>query len=210
MIRLAKKEDLSEISKVHQTCFPESYSSQLSKYKWFIKGLQEKFFLEYLNDCSELFFVAEVEGKVVGYCMGYYMDKDNQMNNFIEKNRSSLLLKTIFLMLIGNKSTWKKVLSRYDKSTKEQWKIVNTSYENILNNERGDLLSICILPEYRGAGVSGKLMATFLEAMKSKGKKICLLSVLSNNDRAINYYEKNGFILYRTRGDIGRTYMKLL
>ena len=113
-------------------------------------------------------------------------------------------------MLIGNKPTWRKMLSRFDKSSKEQWKIVNTSYEHILNNERGDLLSICMLPDYRGVGVSGKLMDAFLDAMKSKGRKLCLLSVLSNNDRAISYYEKNGFILYRTRGEIGRTYMKLL
>ena len=210
MIRPVRKDDLAQIAKVHQKCFPESYSSQLSRFPWFIKGLQEKFFEEFLNDCPELFLVAEVDGMVVGYCMGYYMDKDDQMNNFIRKNRWSLLLKTIFLMLIGNKPTWKKMLSRFDKSSKEQWKIVNTSYEYILNNERGDLLSICILPDYRGVGVSGKLMDAFLDAMKSKGKKLCLLSVLSNNDRAISYYEKNGFILYRTRGEIGRTYMKLL
>lgn len=173
-------------------------------------GLQGRFFEEFLNDCPELFLAVEVDSKIVGYCMGYYMDKDDQMKNFIKKNRWSLLLKTIFLMLIGNKPTWKKMLSKFDKSSKEQWEIVNTSYEHILNNERGDLLSICILPEFRGEGVSGRLMDAFLDAMKSKGKKLCLLSVLSNNDRAINYYEKNGFILYRTRGEIGRTYMKLL
>ena len=211
MIRPVKKEDLVQITKVHQICFPDSYSSQLSKYQLFVKKrLQECFFEEFLNDCPELFLVAEVDGKIVGYCMGYYMDKDDQMSNFIKKNRWRLSLKTIFLMLIGNKPTWKKMLSRFDKSSKEQWVIVNASYEHILNNERGDLLSICILPEYRGAGVSGKLMSTFLDVMKSKGKRLCLLSVLSDNDRAITYYEKNGFILYRTRGEIGRTYMRLL
>jgi ribosomal protein S18 acetylase RimI-like enzyme len=173
-------------------------------------GLQERFFEEFLNDCPELFLVAEVDGEIVGYCLGYYMDKDDQMSNFIRKNRWSLVAKTIFLMLIGNRPTWSKMLSKFDKSSKEQWEIVNTSYKHILNNERGDLLSICILPEYRGAGVSGNLMSAFLDVMKSKGKKLCLLSVLSENDRAISYYEKNGFILYGTRGEIGRTYMKLL
>lgn len=209
MIRPVKKEDLAQVTKVHQICFPDSYSSQLSKYHLFTY-LQKNFFEEFLNDCPELFLVAEIDGKVVGYCMGYYMDKDDQMSNFIKKNRWRLSLKTIFLMLIGNKPTWKKMLSKFDKTSKEQWEIVNTSYEHILNNERGDLLSICILPEYRGVGVSGKLMSAFLDAMKSKGKRLCLLSVLSDNDRAISYYEKNGFILYRTRGEIGRTYMKLL
>ena len=210
-IRLVNINDLTQIAKIHQVNFPDSYSSQLNKYQQILfGGLLEKFFKEYLDDFPELFWAAEVDGNIVGYCLGYYMEKDNQMNNFIRKNRGLLLLKTVLLMILGYTPTWKKILSRFCYSSKEQWEIVNTDYEHILNNERGDLLSICILPEYRGTGISGKLISAFLDAMKSKGKKLCLLSVLSNNIRAIIYYEKNGFILYRTRGEIGRTYMKLL
>lgn len=208
MIRLVEHRDLPQIAEVHKTCFPESYSSQLSRYPWFVSGLQEKFFEEYLNDCPELFFAAEADGKIVGYCMGYYLDKGDQMSNFVKKNRWRLFLKTAFLMLLGNVPTWKKVLSRFQKSSKDE--ILNKDYEHILNHERGDLLSICILPEYRGAGVSAELMKVFLCEMKEQGKKICLLSVLKENKRAISYYEKNGFFLYRQRGEIGCTYMKLL
>ena len=90
MIRQATIHDLPAIAKVHSICFPDSYSSQLCKLKNVIGGgdLLVFFYREYLNDNPELFWVADDEGKgIVGFCMGYYMDKDNQMQNFIKHNR---------------------------------------------------------------------------------------------------------------------------
>lgn len=210
IIRKVNNSDLKNIVTVHQKCFPDSYSSQLNKYQWFIGSLHEQFFKEFLNDCSEIFLVCEVNNTIVGYCMGYYMDKNDQISNFFKKNRLSLGLKTIFLLLLGNKPTWNKVLSKFDKSNKENWEILNSRNEHILDDERGDLLSICILPEYRGSGMSKLLIDSFLEAMKSQGKKLCLLSVYQDNCRAINYYKKNGFELYRKKGNTSYTFMKLL
>lgn len=53
-------------------------------------------------------------------------------------------------------------------------------------------------------------MESYLKALKINGRKICLLSVKQNNERAIRYYERNGFELYRTRGKEGYTFVKLL
>ncbi len=210
MIRHAHNNDLQTISLIHKRCFPESYSSQLMKFHFLGGNLQVKFFEQYLNDCPELFFVAEINGNIVGYCMGYFMDNDKQMYNFVKENYWNLIFKSLLLLISGNKPTWKKIISRFDKNSREKWMIVDPSNEHISINERGDLLSICILPEYMGKGFSKELMDQFLKSMKKQGKKLCLLSVLSNNKRAIAFYEKNGFVLYRTRGETGRTYMKLL
>lgn len=96
MIRQATIQDLSAIAKVHSICFPDSYSSQLAVYQNVIGGgnLLISFYLEYLNDNPELFLVADDEEKgIVGFCMGYYMDKDDQMQNFMRRNRISVLWK---------------------------------------------------------------------------------------------------------------------
>lgn len=214
MIRQATTQDLPAIVHVHRVCFANSYSSQLSHYQSVIGGgdLLISFYLEYMKDNPELFVVADDEEKgIVGFCMGYYMDKDDQMQNFLHNNRIKVIWKTMLLMLAGNKQTWNKVLARFKhKPSISDWVIVNDKYEYILNNQRGDLLSVCVLPDYRGKGYAQDMMEKFLTAMKERGRRLCLLSVETNNLRARRYYERNGFELYRKRGRDGLTYMKLL
>ena len=168
------------------------------------------FYQEYLNDAPELFHVAcDKDGRIIGFCMGYYMDNDAQMQRFLHKNKLSLIWKTILLLLSVNRPAWHKVISKL-RRTSAEWEIVNTKYECITNNKRGDLLSVCVLPEYRGRGYAQQLMESFLAAMKHSGREICLLSVDTDNMAARRYYERNGFEVYRTRGCDGLTYIKPL
>lgn len=96
MIRQATTQDLPAIVHVHRVCFANSYSSQLSYYQSVIGGgdLLISFYLEYMKDNPELFVVADDEEKgIVGFCMGYYMDKDDQMQNFLHNNRIKVIWK---------------------------------------------------------------------------------------------------------------------
>ena len=212
MIRQATIKDLEGIARVHAVCFPESYVTQLSKYKWLCGNLIPEFYREFMNDNPELFVVAEDgDHEIVGFCMGYYMDKDDQMSNFLHKNRIKVLIKSVLLLLIGNKHAWNKITARIKhKPSEEDWTIVNNKYEHITNAERGDLLSVYVLPDCRGKRYAQEMMELFLRQMKDAGRKLCLLSVRQDNSRAIKYYERNGFELYRTRGTEGYTFMKLL
>jgi len=214
MIRKATLDDLHAITTVHRICFPRSFSSQLSKYQTIIGGgnLLASFYEEYLDDVPELFHVAcDEDGRIVGFCMGYYMDNDAQMQRFLHKNRLLIIWKTILLLISANRQAWHKVLSQIKhKPNISDWKIINTKYEHIKNNKRGDLLSVCVLPEYRGKCYAQQLMESFLAAMANSGKEICLLSVDTNNLPARKYYERNGFEVYRTRGCDGLTYVKPL
>ena len=170
------------------------------------------FYLEYITDVPELFLVADDEEKgIVGFCMGYYMDKDDQMQNFMRHNKFRVFWKTVLLMLSGNKQARHKITTRLKhRPSQNDWTIVNDKYEHILNNQRGDLLSVCVLPESRGKGYAQEMMEAYLAVMKAMGRKLCLLSVKTGNLRARRYYERNGFELYRTRGEDGLTYMRLL
>ena len=154
--------------------------------------------------------MAENEKRdVIGFCMGYYMDNDSQMQDFVKHNKIALLWKSFLLMLAGNKPTWNKMLSYLrHKPSINDWTI--EQYENILNNQRGDLLSVCVVPDERGKGYAQELMDSFLASLQSHGRLLCLLSVRAGNGRARRYYERNGFELYRTRGEDGLTYIKKL
>jgi len=212
MIRLATKDDINEVTRVHARCFKDSYSSQLANLQGVMGGgnLLTSFYEEYLNDAPELFHVAcDEDGRIVGFCMGYYMDNDVQMQRFLHKNRFPIIWKTILLLILANRQAWHKVLSQIKhKPNVSDWKIINTKYEHIKDNKRGDLLSVCVLPEFRGKGCAQQLMDSFLAAMKHSGREICLLSVDVNNATARRYYERNGFELYRIRGCDGLTYHK--
>jgi len=55
----------------------------------------------------------------------------------------------------------------------------------------GNLLSICVLPDFKGTGVAGKLIETFQKACAEKGYRHLRLSVVSANSRAIAFYKKH-------------------
>ena len=212
MIRFAKWNDLEGVARVHAKCFPNSYVTQLSKVNWLGKDLLPVFYQTFFNDNPELFVVAEDDNhKIVGFCMGYYMDKDDQIARFMVENSFWISIKTLLLLLIFNKYAWNKLLSHFlYKSSQSDWTIVNDKYECYSNDQRGDLLSVCVLPECRGKQYAQGMMELYIKSMKEHGWKLCLLSVKQDNSRAIHYYERNGFELYRTRGNEGYTFIKVL
>jgi len=57
----------------------------------------------------------------------------------------------------------------------------------------GNLLSICVLPGYKGTGVAGKLIESYQLACAAEGYERLTLSVLSENSRAVAFYKKHGW-----------------
>jgi ribosomal protein S18 acetylase RimI-like enzyme len=57
----------------------------------------------------------------------------------------------------------------------------------------GNLLSLCVLPDYKGTGIGGKLIESFKLACADEGYKHLTLSVVSENTRALAFYKKHGW-----------------
>jgi len=57
----------------------------------------------------------------------------------------------------------------------------------------GNLLSICVLQDYKGTGVAGKLIESYQLACAAEGYERLTLSVLSENSRAVAFYKKHGW-----------------
>ncbi len=53
--------------------------------------------------------------------------------------------------------------------------------------------TMCIHPDYRGKGIAQKLISMHKEIGKSQGCKQMFLEVIVGNDRAVHFYEKNGY-----------------
>lgn len=110
-------------------------------------GLLQKFYKEYLDRVPELFLVLiNDNNKICGFCMGYYCDYNNYQKNFLKHNFFLIALRMLGLLFSGNKCAWKKCRTLLKK--KNETEIISDKYNQYNVNDKGDLLSICVLPEY--------------------------------------------------------------
>lgn len=193
--RLANTEDLPSISTIHKVCFKDSFSTQLGK------RLLSRFYYEYLAQNPDLFIVAEEDDTLIGFCMGYLCKDSSIMKKFIVHNFLSFAIRCFFLIVTGNPCAWKKLKDLFNRK-KESIEVVDESVNDVPDDLKGDLLSICVLPSYRRRGVAENLVCEYLSMMRKKNLKYCLLSVDPNNAKAIRLYERVGFHVYRKASEV--------
>jgi len=68
----------------------------------------------------------------------------------------------------------------------------DTKGQNVATRS-GNLLSLCVLPDYKGTGIGGKLIESFKLACADEGYKRLTLSVAGENTRAMAFYKKHGW-----------------
>ena len=212
MIREAKTSDLDAVSAVHIKCFPDSFSTALGAFKPKFLGegyLLSRFYSEYMKANPELFLVAENDsGEIVGFCMGYYCEKNDYIKRYFLNNKINIALRILTLLLRGNKQAWKKVAGVLKKG--DPFETINYEIADIDECKKGDLLSICVLPEYRGSGIAQQLIEKYHAVLKKSGRQVCILTVATDNGRGIAFYERNGYIPFREAAGTARTYAKIL
>ena len=203
MIRRATEQDLNEIAKVHRICFPDGFVTALGK------TLLMRYYKLYMDTDPTLFLVYESDeepgGWLCGFCMGYDSENYDIAYRFIKQNWMRFTLRVGGLLLIGNRAAWKRVVNFFVRKPKVV--IVNDEFSGELSCE---LLSVCVLPELRGSGAASMLIDRYMDAIAEKGRKLCVLGVLNNNARAIRFYEKKNFVLFKKIGDFSRSYAKRL
>lgn len=192
MIREAKLEDLEQIVKVHIRCFPDSFSTQLGE------KLLEKFYLEYLKEIPDLFLIAEEDSNIVGFCMGYLCEDNEYMKKFLKHNFIAISIRCLKLLLSRNTCM---ILKLRQMKKKENPDILERNINNAPQNQKGDLLSLCVIPRYRGTGIAQQLVKNYIIALKNRNREYCVLTVKVKNGRGIRFYEKNDFIKCKVKSD---------
>lgn len=135
-----------------------------------------------------MFIVGEDDGKIIGFCMGYLCEKNDFMKHFLHHNYFRIGLRCFKLFLTGNKLMYKKIKKYFNKA--DQFKTVNPEIDTVLSDKKGDLLSICALPEYRGSGFAKSLIEEYEKRIREKGCIVCQLTVDPKNSRAVHFYKK--------------------
>lgn len=171
--RLATLADIPSIAKVHLMCFPDSMWAFLGE------ALIRAFYSEYVQE-QNIFVVAEEDHSLIGFCMGYERPTKAR-ERFMQKNKKALIRRVLIGLLSCNKLVYSKCLDNFLPKSK--------GYEA---TQKGDLLSICVLPEFRGKGVADALVQHFEELLRNRNITAYTLSVYTDNIRAISFYKRQG------------------
>lgn len=132
MIRLARREDLKEIVRVHTICFPDSFSTALGSGRG--GRLLCSYYKEYLDDNPELFLVSENDVGINGFCMGYLMEKNDYTKLFIRQNFFNIVIRIFNLLIHRDKRAWNKIKSLNKKT--EGIEFEDARYSNIAQEKR--------------------------------------------------------------------------
>jgi GNAT superfamily N-acetyltransferase len=134
-------------------------------------------------------FVAEEEGKVVGYILGA-----------VDTRRSGkIMIRRVYPLILG-----RFILGRYKIGKRELahgWRLLKATLRGELSTLKPDLvkypahLHINILKPYRRRGIGIKLMNRFLEYLKDCGVRGVHLATTNMHKEAVPFYERMGFQL---------------
>ena len=158
IIRRATEADIDQVIEVNLRSLPENY--------WY------GFYQYVLSEWGDLFLVAEIGGKIVGYMMNRVEETHDRVLMGLENELEPAHKRS------GPLDVFKRVFSGLARV--------------------GHVISIAVLQEYRRRGIGSALMS---EALKIFEKKYDVdsvyLEVRVSNQPAINMYEKFGFVKAR-------------
>ncbi len=158
IIRRATEADIDQVIEVNLRSLPENY--------WY------GFYQYILSEWGDLFLVAEIGGKIVGYMMNRVEETHDRVLMGLENELEPAHKRS------GPLDVFKRVFSGSARV--------------------GHVISIAVLQEYRRRGIGSALMS---EALKIFEKKYDVdsvyLEVRVSNQPAINMYEKFGFVKAR-------------
>jgi len=149
-------------------------------------------YLYYLLFERDISFVAEVEGKVIGYILC--------TSSVLKRSITEIFYIIPFIVIP------KLILFRYKIGVRTLRYIYLFTIDSIFGNnlnapfkEYPSALHINIIDRYRGRGLGFALMKKLLEELKKRGIKGLQLNTTSENKSAIALYRKLSFKEYRSK-----------
>lgn len=180
-IRLVNLGDVNDIVRFHEKQFPEYYLTQLGSsilyryYEFFITSPKNKCFL-----------ILKKE-QIAGIAL-FVENFEEQISEFYSKYKILLARSILKKLLMMNRVVW--------GGTFERFSVMLSNSDQQTDLPELTLLSLAISEKYRGQGLGRQLLAFAEEYYTLQEVDSYYLSVLSDNERAIKFYEQNGFIVY--------------
>ena len=183
-IKKAQVENLHSLADCHLASFPGRFMAEMG-HRW-ICSLY-KFFI---NHPEVICYIAiDNTEKVIGLAVGGKPDTRDRFLKYAMFHYPHIILWKFLTKTLVCKTLIEELAGKLGLKEKNNFHERNKT-ENT-NNKQGNLLSICVLPEYQGSGAAGELIESFQNACAAQGYKQLTLSVLNENSRAKAFYQKH-------------------
>lgn len=188
--------DLSGIVAVHQAAFPGSAITRLGPeavrryYAWQLTGP---------HDSQNI--GAFVDGRLVGFCFGGTFR--GALSGYLRENRIFLATRLLVRPWLLADPIFRNRIVRGVQALRRFGRTRSNAHSHPVTEQRPSsfgILSIAVDPQLQGAGVGQVLMVAAEEEARRRGCEQMNLSVSTENQQAIRFYERGGWT--RTmRGD---------
>ncbi len=201
-IKTAITEDLEKIAACHGAAFPASLSSALGR------AYVKKMLGWYLSSDSTFLFYMESEGQCLGYC-GAMIRKtagvgsassmaqfsfDQALRSFGVRPWLVLHAELRAKYLFIGRNLWTRLKRLVNHNQK------NTSTNSAIFEPYVALVVIGVKADEHGKGYGSLLLQEFERRTVERGYTKMLLSVLTDNSKAIKSYQRNGWMITKVNG----------
>ncbi len=157
---------------------------------FFLTTLGSDFLKTYYSSCLKskltvaLGISADEDENIIGFAVGS-INSSGYHKDILFRNIVSFIL-SLKNVIISNPSILLRLFLNLSKSP--------TIKDN---SDYAELLSIAVLPEYKGFGVGKLLIDYFEESVKNRGvSKITLTTDYCKNDSVVKFYQKNNYRIF--------------
>jgi ribosomal protein S18 acetylase RimI-like enzyme len=190
IIRNYKSEDYQRVRQIaYDTAFMGNPAEIFFNGKEFIEDFLTLYFTYYEPESC---FVAEKNGKIIGYLTGSKNEK--RMNNiFLFKIIPKLFFKYLFSKTFFKKKNLRFIIATFNSFIKGELKMPDS-----IKEDYPALMHINIDKDYRNSGIGRMLIESYIDYLKSK--KVLGLHLTTQSENSFKFFEKLGFIaLHETK-----------
>ncbi|GEM_PF-1141377 len=198
-IREIVDNDLKEIAEIHKLAFSESFLTALG-----VEAIKRYYLYQSINNTKVYSLVAVLEKKIIGFCFGGVYR--NSLGGYLKRNFFYLCLLLIFKpFIIFKKGFFPTIkIALISMMFPHYLKTSNDLQASEIEEKAFTILSICVLPQFKGLGVAQAMMLKSEEKARELGFDMMRLTVHKDNLRAINFYKRLGYVEYKDEyGSIG-------
>jgi ribosomal protein S18 acetylase RimI-like enzyme len=201
-VRALKASDVAHVASLHALLFPDYFLAHLGH------GFLRRFYYHFLDEQGIAFIALDGE-RYVGFVAGT-PEPEHFYNEFYRIHFIPLTFITIFHFLADSlvrKEIYKRagriraaINTVILKKRKAQASKPFSRAAIAKNEIPAHLLSIAVLADYRGKGIADELVRQFCARLYEEGKTKVMLTVQSQNEHAIQFYEKTGWRVVSKNG----------
>jgi ribosomal protein S18 acetylase RimI-like enzyme len=188
LVRPMLAQDLTAVAMLHRRVFSDSFLTHLETR--FIK----RYYGEFVGSVGAYGFVATNDEAVLGFVVGV-TDLARFYRYYYRRNFGTIAL-IVCARFLADPMIRQNIASRIHH--------IRYALSSLAGHRRAmfktaspittRLLSIGVGPEFRGSGIADALVHGLCERLRQDGVEQVGLSVRADNDRAVGFYEKTGWV----------------